>query len=212
MLPPLNGRKACACSPNIRLYKYTVGQRFGKHVDVSSRLRDGSETQFTLLCYLNEVGLSGGETRFYPQRADEISVSPRAGMALFHRHGMDCWLHEVRARPDMSYHAPLDLARLRAAYAGGGRAGRRRGEFIALPDCAHGNDMWAVATPAAMAVYAGGYDHAHSTADAYPWLHLAAAGIRLADEDGNGVIDVDEFEKIFRVIAAMEKAAGKDKK
>ena len=39
----------------------------------------------------------------------------------------------------------------------------------------------------------------------------AACMVRLADEDGNGTIDLHEFEKIFRVIAAME-AAHMDKK
>ena len=41
---------------------------------------------------------------------------------------------------------------------------------------------------------------------------VAANIIHLADEDGNGVIDIHEFEKIFHVLAAMEAAAGKDKK
>jgi len=115
LLPPLNGRKACACSPNIRLYKYTVGQRFGKHVDVSSRLRDGSETQFTLLCYLNEVGLSGGETRFYYDgngAREAYRFAPKAGAVLLHAHGARCLTHEGDAvtagvkyvlRTDVSY-------------------------------------------------------------------------------------------------------------
>ena len=51
-------------------------------------------------------------------------------------------------------------------------------KFIALPDCAHGNDMWAAGTPAAMRAYAGPYDARHSQLNDYPWLHLGGGGWR----------------------------------
>jgi hypothetical protein len=50
----VDGMKPCGCSSNIRFYRYTVGQSFGKHVDEShydEHLR--GTTVYTLLIYLN---------------------------------------------------------------------------------------------------------------------------------------------------------------
>ena len=96
-LPPLrDGRRPVAFNDNIRLYRYSEGQRFGRHYDESSRDSHGRETIYTTLVYLNDA--LGGETVFHPHQRDvggEIRVAPRAGRALFHRHGSDCWLHEA---------------------------------------------------------------------------------------------------------------------
>lgn len=80
-----------ACNANIRVYRYAIGQRFGKHVDESVEDEHGNLSQWTVLIYLNggaaelsggdrgsggsgaeaEVGegtLRGGETVFYKVR------------------------------------------------------------------------------------------------------------------------------------------------
>lgn len=84
----LGGPSALGCCPKMRLYCYQPGQRFGKHVDESVELEDGSVTGTTVLVYLNEEGLEGGETVFYDGRRDEravVSFKPRRGSLLFHR-------------------------------------------------------------------------------------------------------------------------------
>lgn len=56
--------------------RYTVGQRFGRHIDESVYLENGLRTYYTLLIYLSGRGgnkdassdsLAGGETVFYDQ-------------------------------------------------------------------------------------------------------------------------------------------------
>lgn len=44
------------CNSNIRLYRYGVGQRFGKHVDESVEDENGNISQWTVLIYLNGGG------------------------------------------------------------------------------------------------------------------------------------------------------------
>lgn len=80
-------RAAIGCNSNIRIYRYAVGQRFGKHVDESVEDENGHLSQWTVLIYLNggsqegatinkleskkgaastgEEPLRGGETVFY---------------------------------------------------------------------------------------------------------------------------------------------------
>jgi hypothetical protein len=109
-LPPtVDGRRPFCCSSNMRLYKYCVGQRFGRHIDESNKdERTGGITVFTLLIYLNggeettegELGesLSGGETLFYGGHGRNtsvtVSVSPKQGQLLLHGHGHRCLTHE----------------------------------------------------------------------------------------------------------------------
>lgn len=93
MIGPL---RRSSCNPLIRLYKYSEGQRFGKHVDQSNRLADGSVTEFTLLIYLNE-DFDGGETVFYESHfggQEAYRFSPKAGAMLLHAHGERCLTHE----------------------------------------------------------------------------------------------------------------------
>lgn len=100
-----------------RLYRYTAGQRFDRHYDVSRKgPRAGEETEFTLLVYLSSQGelppssgasacaggaaearaLVGGDTVFWASARKELCrASPRAGMALLHAHGRRCLLHEA---------------------------------------------------------------------------------------------------------------------
>lgn len=57
-----------------------------------------ARTTWTLLIYLTTC--SGGETVFYPESTranrnpEPIAVAPEIGMALLHRHGDHCMLHE----------------------------------------------------------------------------------------------------------------------
>ncbi|TRM61875.1 hypothetical protein BD626DRAFT_500801 [Schizophyllum amplum] len=89
---------------NIRMYKYTQGQYFGQHYDDS--VKDsvtGARSEWTLLVYLTgaEDGVQGGETIFQVEegegkrRTNKALVPPLSrGMALLHKHGADCLLHE----------------------------------------------------------------------------------------------------------------------
>ncbi|GBG30697.1 Tetraacyldisaccharide 4'-kinase [Hondaea fermentalgiana] len=94
----IDGRKAVGCSPNIRLYRYATGQRFGKHIDESNFEQDlDAWSEFTLLFYLNDEGLDGGETVFYSGNTgtkEALRVPPAQGLALLHWHGDRCLVHE----------------------------------------------------------------------------------------------------------------------
>lgn len=119
----LDGSIPVGCSSNIRLYRYTVGQSFGKHIDESKVDEHGhGVTKLTVLIYLSgdenietrerhqlisDDNLLGGETRFYSERSvsknrkskqqlDEelCSVKPVAGKVLVHAHGDRCLTHE----------------------------------------------------------------------------------------------------------------------
>ncbi|KAK9060916.1 hypothetical protein SSX86_018096 [Deinandra increscens subsp. villosa] len=110
----IRGKVAVGLNPNIRLYRYKIGQRFGRHIDESVNLGEGRHTHYTLLIYLNgdveskpksDVNgshdsfepLVGGETVFYgPRNSLVAEVTPTQGMALFHIHGAKCMLHESR--------------------------------------------------------------------------------------------------------------------
>ncbi|KAF7714187.1 Uncharacterized protein PECH_003782 [Penicillium ucsense] len=96
-------------NPNIRIYRYSKGQFFAQHYDESNTLTFlpasttkplPARTTWTLLIYLTSC--AGGETVFYPDpsrahpRPSPIEVAPQAGMALLHRHGDRCMLHEGR--------------------------------------------------------------------------------------------------------------------
>jgi predicted 2-oxoglutarate/Fe(II)-dependent dioxygenase YbiX len=93
-----NGLQAVGLNNNIRFYRYSPGQRFGRHVDDSVMLPTG-QTGYTLLVYLNGScpgnRLVGGETVFYGSRGQKLhSVSPKGGLVVLHLHGDDCWEHE----------------------------------------------------------------------------------------------------------------------
>lgn len=86
---------------NIRVYRYRKGHSFGAHYDESVQDKaTGLWTDWTLLIYLNQDML-GGETVFYKdsspknRKPDPIVVQPKKGMALLHRHGQHCLLHEA---------------------------------------------------------------------------------------------------------------------
>jgi len=99
-----------SCNPNLRLYKYTKGQWFGRHVDDSNKIKitpdapstisDAKETQteITVLFYLSSC--RGGATRFYlpggkGKKHDTIAFTPEEGAVLLHIHGDHCLEHEA---------------------------------------------------------------------------------------------------------------------
>ncbi|GAV61836.1 2OG-FeII_Oxy_3 domain-containing protein [Cephalotus follicularis] len=111
----IRGKGAVGLNPNIRLYRYKVGQRFGRHIDESADLGGGRRTHYTLLIYLSGGSkakaknnsktlkdssiepLIGGETVFYGSTNGVVAeVAPTEGMALLHIHGDKCMLHEAK--------------------------------------------------------------------------------------------------------------------
>ncbi|OJJ51456.1 hypothetical protein ASPZODRAFT_56763 [Penicilliopsis zonata CBS 506.65] len=95
------GGKPLGLNPNIRVYRYSPGQFFAQHYDDSNTLTlhgEACRTTWTLLIYLSTC--TGGETVFYPdpsrenRRPDPVVVVPEMGLALLHRHGERCLLHE----------------------------------------------------------------------------------------------------------------------
>jgi hypothetical protein len=109
---------AVTCSANLRLYKYGVGQRFGKHYDESNDVSNERRTFFTVLLYLNGRGgaqstrtssdderteaapLQGGHTNFFLEVRDKspvCSMAPLKGSCLVHEHGEKCLPHEGAA-------------------------------------------------------------------------------------------------------------------
>lgn len=100
-----------ACSPALRLYRYTPGQRFARHFDdaVEGVLGPGTATRHTVLVYLSAC--SGGETVFYGGKGKQVAaVAPAPGRALIHRHGDDCLLHEgAKVREGTKYVLRTDL-------------------------------------------------------------------------------------------------------
>ncbi|KAF2682931.1 hypothetical protein K458DRAFT_48271 [Lentithecium fluviatile CBS 122367] len=108
------GGEVVGVSPNIRIYRYSQGQYFDQHYDDSNNVTiPGSSpvharTTWTLLLYLTSpaTGCIGGETVFYPnppskKKSKEPPPAPfvvdlEVGLALLHRHGAQCMLHEGR--------------------------------------------------------------------------------------------------------------------
>ncbi|KAL8727070.1 MAG: hypothetical protein Q9181_005837 [Wetmoreana brouardii] len=111
------GGEVCGLNPRIRIYRYTKGQFFAQHYDESNVLilptspPTPAKTTWTLLIYLTgpSTGCIGGETVFYPELgpakkfsgkendgSKPVVVELEVGMALLHKHGQDCLLHEGR--------------------------------------------------------------------------------------------------------------------
>ncbi|KAJ5338462.1 hypothetical protein N7452_005190, partial [Penicillium brevicompactum] len=104
------GGEPLGLNSNIRIYRYSAGQFFGQHYDEANNVTftpastkakakaTAGRTTWTLLVYLTSC--TGGETVFYPEatrenrRPEPIAVAPEVGMALLHRHGDHCMIHE----------------------------------------------------------------------------------------------------------------------
>ena len=110
------------CNPNLRLYKYTKGQWFGRHYDgannidfpsnkktenapySSAEVKEG-QTEVTVLFYLSSC--KGGATRFHLPHGTNgnkrkkgggsqgIAFEPEEGAVLLHVHGDHCLEHEA---------------------------------------------------------------------------------------------------------------------
>ncbi|KAI9861586.1 MAG: hypothetical protein M1813_005196 [Trichoglossum hirsutum] len=102
------GGEVIGLNPNIRIYRYQKSQFFAPHYDDSNALlyppSTLAKTTWTLLLYLTAPS-AGGETVFHPSSSSsssspssspDLSIPPSAGMALLHRHGHECLLHEGR--------------------------------------------------------------------------------------------------------------------
>jgi len=59
----IDARRIVGCNPNFRVYKYSRGHSFGRHVDESNNVPSQGMTGMTVLLYLSEC--QGGATRFY---------------------------------------------------------------------------------------------------------------------------------------------------
>jgi predicted 2-oxoglutarate/Fe(II)-dependent dioxygenase YbiX len=88
-------------NPQIRFYRYTVGQRFGAHIDESVTV-NGMKSRYTVLFYLSGGGsdtssdLKGGELIFYKNKKKIVtSIAPVAGLLVIHEHGNNCLEHEA---------------------------------------------------------------------------------------------------------------------
>lgn len=108
------GGEVVGLNPNIRIYRYSKGQFFDQHYDDFNNVLIPGEkgiqarSTWTLLLYLTAptTGCIGGETVFYPDPPkkaskkdpppEPIAVGLEVGMALLHKHGADCMLHEGR--------------------------------------------------------------------------------------------------------------------
>ena len=90
--------RAKGLNTQFRVYRYEKGHHFGKHYDESVNVPDMGTTEWTLLIYLSgDADLIGGDTIFY-SAYDNVptSVHPSKGLALLHKHGDDCLLHEAQ--------------------------------------------------------------------------------------------------------------------
>lgn len=120
---PKQTYRPITCNPNLRLYKYTKGQWFGRHVDGSDviKLRSSNnnctvvdgifdkvsidtknnkvdlQTEISVLFYLSTC--KGGATRFHlphgGKNSNSVSFTPQVGSVLLHVHGDNCLEHEA---------------------------------------------------------------------------------------------------------------------
>ncbi|CUS20623.1 LAQU0S01e10836g1_1 [Lachancea quebecensis] len=94
--------QAKGLNPQIRAYRYEKGHRFAKHYDSSVVVQGIGSSHWTLLVYLSGGDdLIGGDTVFYaPHTGEATNIHPQPGLALLHKHGDDCLLHEAQAVSD----------------------------------------------------------------------------------------------------------------
>jgi prolyl 4-hydroxylase len=97
VVPSIDGWEKDSLNPELRIYRYTPGQKFTIHVDGSIGW-DSLKSFHTLLVYLND-DFEGGITNFYSYptkngkrvRTLEDSITPVTGDAVLFNHE---WKHE----------------------------------------------------------------------------------------------------------------------
>ncbi|SCU94760.1 LADA_0G10990g1_1 [Lachancea dasiensis] len=98
VMETLGFMNAKGLNPQLRTYRYGKGHMFAKHYDSSVVVPNEGTTRWTLLVYLTGGDqLVGGDTIFYSASNQKYpAVHPQVGMALLHKHGDDCLLHEAQ--------------------------------------------------------------------------------------------------------------------
>ncbi|KAG2736318.1 hypothetical protein G9P44_000408 [Scheffersomyces stipitis] len=95
---------ACGLNPQLRIYRYRSGHHFNPHYDESvvcplnDKGTSKGKTKWTLLIYLTgDEEFKGGGTIFHSEMGgtESLNIHPGKGMALLHKHGDDCLLHEA---------------------------------------------------------------------------------------------------------------------
>ena len=80
-LQSMDGQVASGCLSNIRMYRYNVGDSFGKHIDESSCIHGTeSASKLTLLVYLNGTGVDASSSLPSSTAVDHVDV--RTGAAV----------------------------------------------------------------------------------------------------------------------------------
>lgn len=74
--------EAIGLNEKFRFYKYSVNQRFKRHIDGRFKRNENEESRITFLIYLND-DFEGGSTIF-----KDLEVKPKTGDAL-------CFFHEI---------------------------------------------------------------------------------------------------------------------
>ena len=99
----LEGMRPVGANERLRCYRYAPGQYFKPHFDGAFVRGPAERSLLTLMVYLNDP-VAGGETHF-PDC--EVTVAPRAGMALLFDHHL---LHESRTlRAGVKYAVRSDV-------------------------------------------------------------------------------------------------------
>jgi hypothetical protein len=111
----IEGATPIGINERFRFYRYDPGQTFAWHTDGYYARPNGERSQLTFMVYLND-GYAGGETNFSLRYPGEVSVVPKAGMALLFVHHLmheGARLREGRKyvlRSDVMYTQPPRLA------------------------------------------------------------------------------------------------------
>lgn len=95
--------EAVCLNSQLRVYRYRKGHYFQQHYDesvtapINEQGTKHGKTKWTLLVYLTgDDEFVGGGTIFYGNSRSQkpLNIHPSKGMALLHKHGDDCLLHE----------------------------------------------------------------------------------------------------------------------
>lgn len=108
----IHGMQVAGLNERFRCYRYRPGMRFKMHPDGAFYRNEREQSYYTVLVYLND-GFEGGHTVFAVQ--PEVSIRPKAGMALLFQHPIVHEGAEVLSgvkyvlRSDLMYRKPPHL-------------------------------------------------------------------------------------------------------